>query len=86
MHLTWALLLYIYSQGKLKPLLMVYVILTAASTLSTGEHYVPDLVAAIPWTAFIVLLTDKIVGEQQDGFAAGHEGVQMESHKLWNGR
>jgi hypothetical protein len=28
----------------------LFAVLTALSTLATGEHYLPDLAAALPWT------------------------------------
>ncbi|MGD0786708.1 MAG: phosphatase PAP2 family protein [Terracidiphilus sp.] len=62
MHLTWALLLAINSKGWSRWILGSLAALTAVATLSTGEHYYPDLVAALPWTWFLMFLTKKIVG------------------------
>jgi hypothetical protein len=60
MHLTIALLIVFYSRGLVRWLLIVFTLLTALATLSTGQHYFIDLIAALPWTAFLVLLTDEI--------------------------
>jgi hypothetical protein len=62
MHLTWALLLAINSTGWSRWILGALAALIAVATLSTGEHYYPDLVAALPWTWFLMFLTRKIVG------------------------
>jgi hypothetical protein len=59
MHLTWAMLLWVNSKGWLRWITGAYVLLTVLSTLATGEHYVLDLVAAIPWTWFLSVLARK---------------------------
>ena len=37
----------------------VFVVLTLAATLALGEHYVIDLVVAVPFTAFVITLVDR---------------------------
>jgi hypothetical protein len=49
MHLTWALLMYTNSRGWMRWPTGAFVGLTALATLATGEHYLPDLIAALPW-------------------------------------
>lgn len=60
MHLTWALFLPIYSRGTLRILTGVFAGLIALATLATGEHYLPDLVAAVPWTIFLTLVAAEL--------------------------
>jgi hypothetical protein len=62
MHLTWALMLWINSRGWARWAFGVIAVLTAVATLTTGEHYVLDLVAALPWTWLLTLLAGKIAG------------------------
>jgi hypothetical protein len=61
MHCAWALMLWINSKGYAKWLFGLLTALTFASTITTGEHYVPDLVAAVPFTAAITWLVRKYV-------------------------
>jgi hypothetical protein len=56
LHLTWALLIWTYSSGWKRWAAAVFVALTAAATLATGEHYVVDLVAAVPFTWMLTRL------------------------------
>jgi hypothetical protein len=56
MHLTSALFLWINTEGWIKWCAAVFAGLTAVATLATGEHYVFDLVAALPWTWFLTAL------------------------------
>jgi hypothetical protein len=62
MHFAWSMLLAINSRGWAKWMFGVFAALTAVATMSTGEHYFPDLLAAIPWTWFLMYLTRKLVG------------------------
>lgn len=48
MHLTWALLLAFNLRGKPRIVAGVFAALTALATLATGEHYLPDLIVAVP--------------------------------------
>jgi hypothetical protein len=51
MHLTWALLIAINARSAwLRIGLWVYVVLIAAATLALQEHYLVDLIAAVPYT------------------------------------
>jgi hypothetical protein len=56
MHLTWALFLWINTRGWVKWVTGIFAALTAVATISTGEHYVFDLLVALPWTWFITVL------------------------------
>lgn len=49
MHVTWTLLLWMNARGRARMLFAAFAWLTALSTLTTGEHYLPDLIAALPW-------------------------------------
>lgn len=60
MHLTWALLLWINTRGRARWLTATFAFLTAVATLATGEHYLPDLLAAVPWAWTINRLTQKL--------------------------
>jgi hypothetical protein len=37
----------------------VFVVLTLTATLALGEHYVVDLVVAVPFTAFVISFVDR---------------------------
>jgi hypothetical protein len=51
MHVTWALLLAINARSRrLAAALWVYAVIMVVSTLALGEHYLADLVAAVPYT------------------------------------
>jgi hypothetical protein len=56
LHMAWVLLLF-WNSKRLGPIvrifLAVYVALTVASTLGTGEHYFVDLVAGVPLALFV---------------------------------
>jgi hypothetical protein len=54
MHLTWALLIAINAHsGGLRLGLWVYVALMVVATLALREHYLVDLIAAVPSTLAI---------------------------------
>lgn len=54
MHLTWALLIAWNARSwRLRALLWPYVAIVAIATLASGEHYLVDLLAAVPYTALI---------------------------------
>jgi hypothetical protein len=54
MHLTWALLIAINAHSRrLRFGLWLNVALTIASTLALREHYLVDLIAAVPYTVSI---------------------------------
>jgi hypothetical protein len=51
MHLSWALLIALNARSPwLRSVLWVYAALIAASTLGLREHYLIDLIAAVPYT------------------------------------
>lgn len=50
MHFAWALLLPLNSQSWLRGPLWVYAGLMALATVAIGQHYVIDIVAAVPYT------------------------------------
>jgi hypothetical protein len=51
MHLTWAFLIAINARSvRLRLWLWVYAALTAVATLALREHYLVDLIAAVPYT------------------------------------
>lgn len=58
LHMTWVFLLWYYSPKWLKPVAVLITAVTALATLGLGEHYVIDLVVAVPFT----LLICKVVG------------------------
>nr|WP_312536602.1 fused MFS/spermidine synthase [Moraxella sp. CTOTU47618] len=57
MHLTGALLIWLLTAGLSKKIYFyiatVFTLLTAVATIALGEHYVLDLVVALPFSAFI---------------------------------
>jgi hypothetical protein len=54
LHFAWAVLLWMnVKPGRLRNVLAVFAILTAASTLAIGEHYLVDLVVAVPYALII---------------------------------
>jgi hypothetical protein len=57
LHMTWALVFLIYASPRLRTAAVVFAALTMAATVGLGEHYIVDLVAAVPYT----LLTNYIV-------------------------
>jgi len=48
--LTWALLLALNARSRLRVPLWIYVALLAVSSILIGEHYLVDLIAAVPYT------------------------------------
>ena len=63
MHLTCALFLWTNTRGWLRWVTATFAFFTALATLATGEHYVFDLVVAVPWTWFITTLAAWFVGK-----------------------
>jgi len=56
LHLAWVVLLYWNAKGvsrALRVFMAVYLVLTVVSTLGTGEHYLVDLVAGVPFAFFV---------------------------------
>ncbi len=56
LHMAWVVLLFWNIKGRSRALrifMTVYMALTAVATLGLGEHYLVDLVAAIPFALFV---------------------------------
>ena len=71
-HFSTALLVLWYG-GKLsfgRSIGAAYVALTAVSTLASGEHYLFDLLVALPYAAMVVALGERIAGMRWAGVAA----------------
>ena len=61
MHFTWALLIALNARGKLqRAILSCYAGLIALATVGLGEHYVIDLIAAVPFTFGVQAMAAKI--------------------------
>jgi PAP2 superfamily len=50
LHMTWALLGVVYIAPRWRGIAVAFAILTAAATLGIGEHYLLDLIVALPYT------------------------------------
>lgn len=60
MHLTWALLIAINAQSlRLRIGLWIYAVLMAFATLALRQHYLVDLIAAIPYTVAVQWIASK---------------------------
>jgi hypothetical protein len=66
LHVGWTFLLFwnLRTRRVLGPLAAVYLILTALATLGSGEHYLADLIVAIP----LALTLQSAVLESSDGW------------------
>lgn len=58
LHFAWALMLVYLAPWKYRPYFMVYAALIAISTMTTGEHYLIDLIAAVPFAAFVLWVAE----------------------------
>lgn len=72
MHVGMALLGLVYIRRSLRWAALIFVLLTAVSTISTGEHYMVDVVAAVPYIALVVavdkaLFRRRVVVLQEQG-------------------
>lgn len=56
LHFTWALLAWYYSPRWLRWPSALLVILTGFATIGLGEHYLIDLIAAVPFTVAVVAI------------------------------
>jgi hypothetical protein len=56
LHFTWAMLAWYYSPRWLRWPSALLVILTGFATIGLGEHYIIDLVAALPFTVAVVAI------------------------------
>lgn len=55
MHMTWALIGLTSAKGKrLHASALVFVVLTGLACVGSGEHYMIDLVAAVPFTVIVL--------------------------------
>lgn len=75
LHMAWALLLYWNTNKqsrRLRVFLAVYAVMTAVSTLGTGEHYFVDLVAGVPFALAVqaVVSPDRETGFSRRAVAA----------------
>jgi hypothetical protein len=62
LHITWAFLLVHYSRGVVgKSWTGVFGILTGIATIASGEHYVIDLIVAVPFTALVIVISERLV-------------------------
>ena len=53
-HVATALLLFLFARGKWwKGLSLIFLIGTSIATLASGEHYVMDLIVAVPFACFV---------------------------------
>ena len=79
LHLTWAALLWINARpGSLRGFFLVFIGITALATLATGEHYVLDLIAAVPFTCLVQWLSivaSRRIERLQPALAAESETV-----------
>ncbi|HEX3124504.1 MAG TPA: phosphatase PAP2 family protein [Rhodanobacteraceae bacterium] len=68
-HFSTALLIWWYSRKWLWPLLSAsaFLLLTEIATLASGQHYVFDLIAAVPYTAGAVLTATALCQRQRAG-------------------
>jgi hypothetical protein len=69
---TWALLLALNARAKwLQVVLWSYVAVIATATIGLGEHYLVDLIAALPYTLGVQWLTT-VVNERRLGMRMKH--------------
>jgi hypothetical protein len=58
MHLTWAILIAWNARSRsLRAVLWGYAVLTAIATIVVGDHYLVDLIAAVPYSAAVQWLS-----------------------------
>jgi len=50
--------------GRVKWFAGAFAAFTALATLATGEHYLPDLVAALPWTWLITIAVNRLAPDR----------------------
>ncbi len=60
LHLAWALLVFLYCSSSFRSATAIFLALTALATIATGEHYIIDLVVAVPFTFGVVWLEQKV--------------------------
>jgi hypothetical protein len=59
LHMAWALILAVYSPSRLRVPAGLFAALTVCATLGLGEHYILDLVAAVPYTFAVCFLAGR---------------------------
>lgn len=69
LHFTWALLALWYAPRWLRWPSAVVVALTAFATVGLGEHYIVDLVAAVPFTAAVCWVARLIPASPDSSFS-----------------
>ena len=55
LHISTALLMAYFSAGRTRAMAIAFSLATAVATIVTGEHYLVDLLLAIPFSAAVVL-------------------------------
>ena len=58
LHLTWALLLMFYTEPPWRWLCALFALGTAIATLTTGEHYLLDLLVAVPYSLLMFVVAN----------------------------
>ena len=64
LHLTWVLLAWYFAPRTprwVRPLLALFVGTTVVATLGLGQHFLVDLIAAIPYTAAVAWLVTRFI-------------------------
>lgn len=56
LHVTWALLCCLWIGPRFRSLGVVFVLATACAVIGTGEHYLIDVLAAIPYTVLVLTI------------------------------
>jgi membrane-associated phospholipid phosphatase len=60
LHVTWALVMMLNAQSKAwRTVLLAYLIAVGFATVGTGEHYVIDVIAAVPFTFAVQWLVER---------------------------
>jgi hypothetical protein len=59
LHVSGAILLFLYSRGRARAFFGACCIGTAVATLALGEHYLIDLVVAVPFACFTSVAVEK---------------------------
>lgn len=87
LHTTWALLIVINSAGLSRMLrtgAIIFAILTVAATLALGQHYLIDLIVAVPFTVAIQAAAQSLITRRwpAPGFWIGGACVALWLHVL----
>lgn len=57
LHVAFSALCWLYASRRWRTPMFIFALLTAAATMATGEHYLVDVIAAIPFTAAMVWIS-----------------------------